>query len=411
MTLAWAVLAAIPVFGDDAPTPAQIFEKRILPIFKSPQPSSCVDCHLAGVDLKNYILPSHEKTFLSLRDQGLIDLAKPAESRILRLIGMGDNKGAALVSEKVRKSELEAITAWIKACVEDPKLREAPKLAASELAQPKRPNEVIRHDRIDSVLASFERNVWSQRFRCTGCHSPDGAENAKLVKENGEEMTWIRREGAEASMKFLLANKAVIPKAPDKSLLLLKPLNIVKHGGGQKMLMGDLTYKAFRTWIEDYAKVVNDQYAKASDLPKEGAVPEAFGSEIWLKLTNTPAAWGDKLLQVTLYAWDARKNGWETEPIANSDRKVWGKGRLWQHSLTLLATAGSPRAGAWRPQPKATLPGGKYLIRIHVDAQGRLERDWRSPLGKADLAGELEVDSRWPEGYGSMTVVDAGRLR
>src|SRR5687768_13784971 len=103
MLLACALLAALPVSGDDGPTPAQIFEKRILPIFKSPQPSSCIDCHLSGVDLKNYILPSHEKTFLSLRDQGMIDLDRPGESRILRLIGMGENEGAKLIQAKVRK--------------------------------------------------------------------------------------------------------------------------------------------------------------------------------------------------------------------------------------------------------------------------------------------------------------------
>jgi len=50
------------------PTPAEIFEQRIMPIFKSPNPSSCVQCHLAGVDLKDYgkllqirILPWDEK--------------------------------------------------------------------------------------------------------------------------------------------------------------------------------------------------------------------------------------------------------------------------------------------------------------------------------------------------------------
>src|SRR5213080_2142254 len=132
-TIAFALLAVLPAFGDDGPTPAQIFEKRILPIFKSPQPSSCVDCHLAGVDLKNYILPSHEKTFLSLRDQGMIDIAKPEESRILRLIAMGENQGAALINEKVRKAELAAFSEWVKACAADPKLKEAPRLAASEL--------------------------------------------------------------------------------------------------------------------------------------------------------------------------------------------------------------------------------------------------------------------------------------
>jgi hypothetical protein len=59
-----------PTTGGD-PSPQQVFEKRILPIFRSPDPSSCVQCHLAGVELKNYILPSYEKTFQSLRDQGL----------------------------------------------------------------------------------------------------------------------------------------------------------------------------------------------------------------------------------------------------------------------------------------------------------------------------------------------------
>src|SRR5689334_6297269 len=85
-------------------SPQELFDRRIMPIFKSPEPSSCTQCHLAGVDLKNYILPSHEKTFISLRDQGLINLDKPEESKILRLIRMDDNNpGAKLIREKVRK--------------------------------------------------------------------------------------------------------------------------------------------------------------------------------------------------------------------------------------------------------------------------------------------------------------------
>src|SRR5262249_7276421 len=92
--------------ADDRPTPEQVFQKRIVPIFQSPDPSSCTQCHLSGVDLKNYILPSSEKTFLSLRDQGLIDLKKPDDSKILRLIAMSeaDKGGANLVHEKTRKA-------------------------------------------------------------------------------------------------------------------------------------------------------------------------------------------------------------------------------------------------------------------------------------------------------------------
>ncbi len=407
---ALVLLVCLMGVGEDEPTAAQLFEKRLLPIFKSPNPSSCVECHLAGVDLKNYILPSHEKTFVSLRDLGLIDLARPEESKILKLISMGETPGAALIQSKVRKAEYEAFAVWIKTSAADPKLREAPKLLPADLAQPKRPVEVIRHARTDQVLASFERNVWSQRFRCFACHSPAGAENAKLVKENGDEMNWIRPEGAEATMKYILGSRMVSPKAPEKSLLLLKPLNQVKHGGGQKMLPGDLAYKAFRTWLEDYSKTVNDQYTKAADLPKEGAAPEQFGSEIWLKLTDTPPAWGDRLLQVSVFAWDSTRKAWEPEPLAVSDRQVWGKGKLWQHNLTLQSPPGSTRAKAWRAG-KPSLPEGRYLVRVYVDVQTRLERDWKSPLGKADFAGEAEVETRWPEGYGSMTSLASGKLK
>src|SRR6478752_8289180 len=90
-----AASACLTVFASFAPAaraaddPAKVFEERILPIFKSPDPSSCARCHLAAVDLKDYILPSAKDTFLALRDQGLIDLEKPESSKILRLINRG----------------------------------------------------------------------------------------------------------------------------------------------------------------------------------------------------------------------------------------------------------------------------------------------------------------------------------
>ena len=84
------VVATLPHrAGAAEPTPAEVFETRIVPIFKSPNPSSCVPCHLAGVDLKDYILPDADRTFRSLRDQGLIDLAAPERSKIVALIDMG----------------------------------------------------------------------------------------------------------------------------------------------------------------------------------------------------------------------------------------------------------------------------------------------------------------------------------
>ncbi|MEN9673693.1 MAG: hypothetical protein RL553_1958, partial [Planctomycetota bacterium] len=73
-----------------ADSPKVVFEKRILPIFKSPNPSSCTECHLVNLDIKNYILSTSEKTFLSMRDQGLVDMKEPEKSRILKFISMKD---------------------------------------------------------------------------------------------------------------------------------------------------------------------------------------------------------------------------------------------------------------------------------------------------------------------------------
>jgi hypothetical protein len=124
----------------------------------------------------------------------------------------------------------------------------------------------------------------------------------------------------------------------------------------------------------------------------------------------TPPAWGDRLLQVNVYTWDAAQNAWESEPIASPDRGVWGQGKVWQHNLTLLAAPGSERARRWR-DGRSALPPGRYPVKVYVDVDGRLAKDWQATLGEANYAGQAEVTSRWPAGYGSMTAVDARQVR
>jgi len=388
-----------------------VFAKRILPIFKSPNPSSCVQCHLAGVDLKNYILPSAEKTFRSLRDQGLIDLAAPEKSKILSLILMGnaDPKSPAVHAAN-RKAEYDAFAAWINACAADATLRSSPKLDASELAKPAKPNEVIRHARSDRLLESFEQTVWALRFRCMNCHTEGTPQNDKHRKEYGDRVAWVKKVGPKATMDYLIASKLIDAADPEKSLLLQKPLGKVKHEGGIKFVSGDQGHKAFRRWVEDVAAIKADRYATAADLPKPTNGTVQFGTEAWLKLENTPPDWGDKLLQVDVYAWDEKAKAWESNPVATSDRKVWGKGKLWQHTVTLMAGPGSARAKSWSGG-KPALPPGRYLLKVYVDADDRLAKDWAATLGEADYVGQVEIRGQWKEGYGQMTVADGGKVR
>ncbi len=402
------VLVAIVTGGriSAADSALEVFEKRIVPIFKSPNPSSCMQCHLAGVDLKDYILPDAEKTFRSLRDQGLIDLESPGKSKIVKLIDMGgpSSKAPNAIHAKVRKAEREAFLAWITACAADPKLMATAKLDEKERATPTRPVEVIRHARKDSMLESFEKNVWAWRFRCMNCHTEGTPQNDKYRKEHGDRVAWVKKDGPAATLEYLIATKLVDPAKPEQSLLLRKPLG-EKHEGGVKFVVGDDAYKGFRNWIEDVAAIRGDKYASAKDLPAEVG-PKQFGTDLWLKLTNCPPTWNDKLLQVRVFSWDAKQKKWEKEPIAVSDRVVFGKGKLWQHSLTLLAAKDTPRAKGWGSK-KPTLPDGKYLVKAYLDGDGRLAKDWKAVLDDADFAGQAEYQGKWREGYNAMTAVVA----
>jgi hypothetical protein len=100
-----------------------------------------------------------------------------------------------------------------------------------------------------------------------------------------------------------------------------------------------------------------------------------------VKITNMPPAWADKLLQVTLLAWDESKGTRDASPCATSDRGVFGKGRLRQNALVLLAWPDSPRAGALKGG-KSSLPAGKYLVRMHVDLKVASKRIGKRPSGR-----------------------------
>ena len=377
----------------DSGTALAIFEKRILPIFQSVKPSSCAECHLSGVDLKEYIRPTQQQTFASLVSAGLIDVANPDDSKILQFISRRP-KQPTLVTENVRQQEYEAFREWIRAAVIDSTL------IADKDAQPigsQLPEEVIRHARNDRVLASFVESVWTEVGRCAACHSPD--RNQKQVFEHGEQVSWIKLGDPEATLKYMLEFELIDSKNPANSLLLLKPMMQVKHGGGLKMVLGDRTYKQFRRFIDDYVTVVQSKYTKIEQLPEPN--PEtSVVTEIWLKVEGIPAKFDRMLMQVDVY--QKTNTGWSENRVATSDRPIFGGGNLWQHSLSLTAN----RDSDWAEQLSAQrLPPGKYLVKLFIDQAEKLQKDFTAKLSDEDCIGQIEVESHWPAGYGNMTKV------
>ncbi len=370
-----------------------IFEKRILPIFQSAKPSSCAECHLSGVDLKEYIRPTQQQTFASLVSAGLIDVAKPDDSKILTFINRRPEQ-PSLVTDEIRQVEFEAFRAWVRAAVSDSTL------IADKDVQPIGPQlseEIIRHARKDRVLASFVENVWTEVGRCAACHSPD--QNQKQVKEHGEQVSWITLRDPQATLNYMLEADLIDTDEPEKSLLLMKPTMQVKHGGGQKMVIGDRSYKQFRRFIDDYTAIVHDKYAKSEPLP-EPSDEVSVVTDIWFKIEGVPAKFDKMLLQVDLYQQTA--SGWSEHRVATSDRPVFGGGNLWQHSLSLTAQRGTD----WEKQIAAgKLPSGKYLAKLYIDQTGKLQKDFTAELNEPDFVGEVEMESQWPAGYGNMTIV------
>lgn len=437
-----SVSAAFPAAAADEASgklsPLELFEQRILPIFRSPEPSSCVQCHLAAVDLKDYILPSQNKTFASLREQGLVDVNRPEESKILRLIRMGEkdlDEGARLIHAKTRAAEYEAFATWIKACCNDSELVALSSAGSKEQARPKRPDAVIRHARKSRVVDSFVRKVWSQRMRCFPCHTPHEIDETnpkhrrpiervrKLELEHGKELAErlrIFKGTPEATIQYLIESSRSFPpgelplinlKSPRKSLIVLKPtsklpkktngkrekpssVEPISHLGGLKMHVDDPSYKAFISWIEDYAKVVGDEYDSVDELPADNW----YASKHVVIVRGVPQNWSKRnRVQLFVHEWDEQGGSWRAEPIAFTQNTVTPRG-LVVGTLFLLTPLASESANDWDPE-NATLAPGKYLIKAFVDSKRRLAEDPTLLLGGDDLYGQAEIQADWGKGF------------
>lgn len=439
------LLSTAAYCADGAASAEEVFEQRIMPIFKSPNPSSCVQCHLASVDLKDYIRPSCEETFVALRAQGLIDLDSPEASKILTLIEMGESdadKTARLIHAKSRAAEFTAFKSWIVACCNDPKYRDLEIDAERPItAGPRVSDEVIRHSRKDRVLDSFVRNVWSQRMRCFPCHTPNEIDlnnpqhevpaqrHREYVEQYGQRMN-IFRDSPEGTMKALIASsrkthKDSLPlinfERPAQSLLVLKPtakippkgpdgehqkpssVVPVTHGGGLKMHVDDLSYKAFMSWIIDLAQITNGEYRSVEELPADNWVP----TNHVIRINAAPADWPALCtVQLFVHAWDATSETFSSHPVAFTQTKVTPRG-LAVGTLFLIVSDKQLQADEVESQK---LNPGKYEIRAYLDSEQRLQHDATLLLNDRECTASVQVDAQWREGFPQAEAIDGSRF-
>ena len=384
--LTFAVGGGAPVVGNDAD---DIFARRILPLAKADKPSSCAECHAAGVDLSQYIHADAASTFAALRSVGLVSVEQPEKSKLLEFIARAPEKGDPTLA-KLRAVELAAFREWIVAAAKDPDVATAQ--ISTAVVGPVLPSEVIRHARRDRVLQLFVENIWVEQERCAGCHSPE--KNARVVKMHGEQISWITPNDPAGTLATIIDHGLIDMENPDKSKILQKPLGEVEHGGHIKFARGSRTDKQFRRFLHDYVATVSGKYQTAADLPQP-TEQVVVATAQHLRLTDVPKAYGDKLIRVDLHRWN--DGGWTAAPVASVDGRANPKNGQFQG----VVFADIPRTMdiAKEVQRRRQFPEGRYLARLYVDRDDNASRDRDYKMGATDLVGDIEFDGPWPPGY------------
>jgi hypothetical protein len=395
---AMVVIPCVVQATDDA---NEIFTRRILPLAKAEKPSSCIECHVAGVDLAQYIRADAASTFAALRAAGLVNAEQPEKSKLLEFIARAPEKGDPALA-RVRAEELAAFRVWIAAAAKDSKIATAKGPAADQPIGPSLPGEVIRHARRDRILQSFMENIWVERERCAGCHSPD--KNQRVVMKHGAHISWIVPDDPAGTLATIIDHELIDLDHPDKSLILQKPLNEVEHGGHIKFARGTRTDKQFRRFLYDYAATASGKYQSAADLPKPTETVYIATAQ-HLRFTDLPAEFGGKLIRVDLHRWtDA---GWSPLPVATVDGMVNPKNQMFQNVVFAIL----PRMTDIAPEVarRRQFPEGRYLAKVHIDRDGKSANNRDYEMGPSDLIGQIEFDGPWPPGYSPPKILTLAR--
>lgn len=251
--------------------PTRTFHERIEPLLVDSKRSTCNQCHLSGVDLSAFARETPCKTMACLQQQGLVDLNKPADSRILSWIDRA-SPDSDLITKEVIAAERGAFLDWIRANAECPNAcagvscgdpsdgptcdYRGPEPNAGTAAAPEVPKPGCSDLEIEQA---FMDDVYAWRGRCFPCHFDTE------LKADAQAPRWLSAKGncqtsSVTSLRRVLSLGLISPSDPPQSLLLLKPLDEsgggVKHGGGSKVVTADPAYTSFLRFIEYYGSCI-----------------------------------------------------------------------------------------------------------------------------------------------------------
>ncbi len=378
---------------------SEIYSRRVLPLLRSPAGSSCQECHFSGIELTDFLSENEVDSFARLRADGWIDAERPRNSKLLTFVHRHGEKTSKAI-EELRQKESTAIADWIAAAASNPALMRAKPASDTGIELDR---ELIRHLRSDQVQARFLDNIWAELGRCINCHSPE--RNESQVKEHGEQMSWIVPHDPATTLDYLVENGLIDIDDPEQSEIRTKPTELVKHGGGPKFPIGSASDKRFLSFLRDYARVVEGHYTSVDQLPKSND-ESSLATEHHLRLTNLPEAWSGKLMRVDLYERTGtveQSDGWSGRRVATADSKVNVENQMWQNSMCSVTSRDQT--------PRESLGSTRYLARIYVDLDDRLNKDPDEIFRDEDLMATLEFGGDWAPGWREPMIVDAQTMK
>ena len=240
------------------------FQLRIEPLLAEGRTHTCSQCHLTGLDLTAYVRDTPCETFACLRQQNLVDVERPEESRVLSWIGRAQ-PDSKLITTEVIEEEREALSEWItynSECATCDQV-ECPDAQSEDRCTPEWPQgELEENDpgdcSDDTLYQVFHEAVYVSRGRCSPCHFNESTFDSRGAPP------WIEvfgdcKTASKQTLWNLLNEGYIDAENPEASLLLTKPLppdqGGVPHGGHEKFDdKEDLDYVAFRYFAERMAE-------------------------------------------------------------------------------------------------------------------------------------------------------------
>lgn len=184
MILGWAVTslscgapAAGPAGLDtrtcDADGLSAAYQQYVEPFVSGTVAQSCSQCHMTGIDLSLYAQDTPCDTFACMVELGVVDVAEPEASEILRQIRMGDPNSSVFDVEREASAMLEWI-AWNADCHEEVCGTIEHGVCSSGTGAASTGRTPLGDCSEEDLLGVFWDSVIVDRGRCLVCHSDYG---------------------------------------------------------------------------------------------------------------------------------------------------------------------------------------------------------------------------------------------